>query len=63
MHIFLEHVIPFLVAFSVSVVLCGLLVATRHLHVGKTTRGKDLSAVQAMHEVPAPRIGVMLEDG
>ena len=56
MHIFLEHVIPFLVAFSVSVVLCGLLVATRHLHVEKTTRGKDLSAVQAMHEVPAPRI-------
>lgn len=54
--LFSEHVEELCLAFLASFILCGTLVATRHLHLHKTTRNEDLSAVQAMHAIPVPRV-------
>ena len=54
--LFSEHAKALFLACLTSFLLCGTLVATRRLHLHKTTRDEDLSAVQAMHTIPVPRI-------
>lgn len=45
------------VAFATSFGACGLFIGTRGWHIRHTSRQQDVTAVQAAHEVPTPRIG------
>src|SRR5690554_2481311 len=45
------------IAFAMSLGACGLFIGTRKLHIRHTSRRHDVTAVQAAHEVPTPRIG------
>ncbi|MDR9484900.1 MAG: glycosyltransferase [Sediminimonas sp.] len=47
----------FLAVFATSCAVTALVVATRPMHIGLSTRDHDTNAVQAAHDRPTPRIG------
>lgn len=47
----------FVVVFSVSFLICAILVATRSWHLHRSARSEDCRAVQRAHSYPTPRVG------
>ncbi|MDP1670297.1 glycosyltransferase family 4 protein [Phaeovulum sp.] len=45
------------VLFVVSFLICGALVATKRLHLHRSSRAHDGDAVQSAHTAPTPRVG------